>query len=85
MCLMGSLLVSQDGEITILLQRYFDVSTLDVLDRGGKAALHYAYRNVRHGTIALLLDEFGVISVFELLTRSYLSIFYGKAMPIGKV
>ncbi len=38
------------------------VSTLDVLDWGGITALPYAYNSVRHGTVALLLDEFGAVS-----------------------
>ncbi len=40
-----------------------DTSTLEVTDRESNTALHYACRGARHETVALLLDEFGAVSV----------------------
>ncbi len=51
-----------------------DTSTLEVVDTDGNSALHYACRGARLEIIALLLDEFGAVSVSKRNTDKKLAI-----------
>jgi ankyrin repeat protein len=60
-----------------------DATTLHAEDRFGNTTLHYACHGAKYATIALLLDKLMMMpcrSRNKMLTNSFPSTFFGKAM-----
>jgi hypothetical protein len=57
-----------------------DATTLDTVDREGNTALHYSCLGAKYDTISMLIEKKLYQYRNEMLTRSFQSTFFGKAM-----